>query len=193
VTQVFALLFVLCGIVLMDAASAKAGEERILDSPTDNLLSAGVQPQKITLGEVEDIVLLPWGITLPARIDTGAAISSLDARDLSVEDNKAEFHLGRRYSAQRITLPIAGWRRVKTSVGSTDRPVIELRICLGAKLIRTLATLADRSEMTFPFLVGRTALAGSFIVDAGRSRATRPTCPQVLPPHGANLSEDRSR
>ena len=133
---------------------------------------------KILLGEVEEVTLLPWGISLPARIDTGADLSSLDARDVSIRNNTAEFKLGRRHGGAQLTLPLAGWRRIRTSTGSADRPVVELCICLGPKLVRTLATLSDRSEMSYPFLVGRSALNGSFMVDPSRSKAARTICPK---------------
>jgi hypothetical protein len=133
---------------------------------------------KIVLGEVEEVTLLPWGISLPARIDTGADLSSLDARDVSIRKNTAEFKLGRRHGGGQITLPLAGWRRIRTSTGTADRPVVELCICLGPKLVRTLATLSDRSEMSYPFLVGRSALNGTFMVDPSRSKAARTICPK---------------
>jgi hypothetical protein len=31
--------------------------------------------------------------------------------------------------------------------------------------------------MAYPFLIGRSALNGSFLVDTSRSRAARPNCP----------------
>lgn len=52
-----------------------------------------IAKEKIAIGLVEDVILLPWGVKLPARIDTGAATSSLDARDLKVQDGMAEFKL----------------------------------------------------------------------------------------------------
>ena len=139
-------------------------------------LSRG-ESKKITIGEVEDVILAPWGISLPARVDTGADLSSLDAIDLSGRNNLADFGLGTRYGTLRLELPIVGWRRVRTSMGTEQRPVAEVSICLGSKLFRTLATLRDRSEMTYPFLVGRSALNGSFLVDTSRSRAAQPLCP----------------
>jgi len=39
---------------------------------------------KILVGAVEEVILLPWGVKLPARIDTGSGMTSLDARDLTV-------------------------------------------------------------------------------------------------------------
>jgi hypothetical protein len=144
------------------------GQEVSFSTPNDH--------KKIMLGEVEDIVLLPWSITLPARIDTGAALSALDAREVSVWNNLADFKLGKRYGGLKLQLPIVGWREVRTALGSQKRPVVEIAICLGPKLIRTLTTLSDRSQMTYPFLVGRSVLNGSFMVDPSRSRAVEPTC-----------------
>ena len=40
--------------------------------------------EKVTIGAVENMTLLPWGVTIPARIDTGVATSSLDVCDLVV-------------------------------------------------------------------------------------------------------------
>ncbi len=65
------------------------------------------------------------------------------------------------------------------SAGSQKRPIVEVDICLGPKLIRTHATLSDRSQMTYPFLVGRSVLTGSFTVDTSRSRAAQPVCPAL--------------
>jgi hypothetical protein len=132
--------------------------------------------KKIVLGEIEEVKLVPWAITLPARVDTGATISALDARNVTVQNNIADFKLGSQYRSLRLRLPVIDWVQVRTSTGVERRPVVELDICLGPKLIQTLATLSDRSKMTYPLLVGRNALTGSFMVDTSLSRTARPTC-----------------
>lgn len=142
--------------------------------------AVGDSHQKVMIGEVEDVMLVPWAITLPARIDTGAAISSLDARNVSVRNNLADFTLGKEYGGLRLRLPVVDWVHIRTSVGTEKRPVVELGLCLGPKLMHTRATLTDRSKMTYPFLVGRSALNGSFMVDTSRSRAAEPACPASL-------------
>ena len=134
------------------------------------------EPPKVTIGEVEDVMLVPWTVTLPARIDTGATLSSLDARNVIVRNKIAEFTLGKEYGGVQLQLPIVGWSQISTSVGSERRPVVQIGICLGPKLIRTLATLKDRSHMTYPFLIGRNVLNGSFVVDTSRSKVVRPAC-----------------
>jgi len=134
------------------------------------------EPAKITVGVIEDIVLRPWGISFPARIDTGADLSSLDARDIVVRDNIADFKLGKRWGSRRLQLPVVDWRHIQTSMGVEKRPVVAISICMGSKLLRTPVTLKDRSAMMYPFLVGRSALSGTFLVDTSRSNTAQPTC-----------------
>lgn len=147
---------------------------------SQSLNSLGGEPAKVTLGVVEDVVLSPWGISFPARIDTGADLSSLDARDIVVRNNIAEFKLGRRYGGLQLQVPVVDWRHIQTSMGIEKRPVVALSICLGSKLLRTPVTLKDRSEMMYPFLVGRSALNGVFLVDSSRSNTAQPVCSAAL-------------
>lgn len=138
--------------------------------------SSRPESAKITLGAVEDVILRPWGVSFPARIDTGADLSSLDARDILVRDDVVAFKLGKRYGGLQLELPVVEWRHIQTATGTEIRPVVEISLCLGPKLFHTLATLKDRSEMLYPFLVGRSALKGIFLVDPSRTRAVQPTC-----------------
>jgi len=131
---------------------------------------------KITLGVVEDVILSPWNISFVARIDTGADLSSLDARELVVRNNVAEFKLGKRWDHRRLQLRVVEWAQVQTAMGTEKRPIVEVSICLGSKHFNTLATLKDSSEMMYPFLIGRSALKGNYLVDASLSRAARPVC-----------------
>jgi len=135
---------------------------------------------KITLGVIEEVILGPWGISFPARIDTGADLSSLDARDLVVRNNVADFKLGKRWGSRRLQLPIVEWRQVQTAMGTEKRPVVELSICIGPRLFSTPVTLKDRSDMIYPFLVGRSALTGVFLVDSSRSNTVQPSCAATL-------------
>jgi hypothetical protein len=144
-----------------------------------------------TVGAVEEVILTRWGVTFAARIDTGADLSSLDARDLVVRNDVAEFKLGRRWGSRRIQLPIVEWRQIQTASGTEKRPVVEVLICLGSRLFRTLVTLKDRSQMLYPFLVGRTALSGKFLVDTSQSKAVRPTCPAAALASTQSLSQPK--
>lgn len=137
------------------------------------------RPAKVTLGAVEEVILNPWGVSFPARIDTGADFSSLDARDIVVRDNIASFKLGKRFGGLKLQLPVVDWRYIQTSMGTEKRPVVEISLCLGSKLFRTPATLKDRSEMVYPFLVGRSALNGKFLVDTSLAKRAHPVCSEA--------------
>jgi hypothetical protein len=136
--------------------------------------------EKMIVGEVEDVILLPWGIKLPARIDTGAATSSLDARDLKVEGGVAEFKLSKKYGGLTLRLPVVDWLTIRSSEASEERPIVEVEFCIGSKRIRTRVNLNDRSTVRYPVLIGRNALKENFVVDCMQERCSPPSCPEVL-------------
>jgi hypothetical protein len=135
---------------------------------------------KMIVGEVEDVILLPWGIKLPARIDTGASTSSLDARDLKVEGGIADFKLSQKYGGLQLRLPIVDWLTIRSSEASEQRPIVEVEFCIGSKRVRTRVNLNDRSTVRYPVLIGRNALKENFVVDCMQERCFPPSCPEVL-------------
>ena len=153
-------LLVLIALFLLTAEKGNAGE-------------------KITVGEVEEIILLPWRVKLPARIDTGAAKSSLDARELKVKNNMAEFKLPKKYGGLQFRLPVVDWLDVRSADFKEKRPIVEITICLGPKLIHTQVTLNDRSSVKYPLIIGRNILKDNFVVDCTGSNCFPPSCPEV--------------
>ena len=142
-------------------------------------LGKGSAGEKMTIGEVEDVILMPWGVRLPARIDTGAATSSLDARELTVKNNMAEFRLPKMYGGVQLRLPVIEWQKVRSADFRERRPVVEITFCIGPKLIRAQVTLNNRSTVTFPLIIGRNVLKDKFVVDCMHSNCLPPTCPEV--------------
>ena len=136
--------------------------------------------EKVTIGTVEDVVLLPWRVKLPARIDTGAAKSSLDARGLRVHEDRVEFKLPQKYGGTHLFLPIIDWRHVRTPEGLERRPIVELEICLGSRRFHTLVNLTDRSMVKYPLILGRNFLKENFVVDVKRRRTAKPDCSDTL-------------
>ena len=131
---------------------------------------------KITIGTVEEVILLPWGVKLPARVDTGAAKSSLDARELKIEDDRVEFKLPEKFGGLQLRLPIIEWRHVRSPDGRQRRPVVELEFCLGPKRIRNKVNLNDRSFVKYPLILGRNFLKDHFVVDVARRGIVPPKC-----------------
>ncbi len=142
-------------------------------------LGTGSPDDKLVIGEVEEIVLKPWEVRLPARIDTGAATSSLDARGLTVKNNTAEFSLSKKYGSLRLRLPVIGWQKVRSADFSERRPVVEITFCLGPRLIHTQVTLNDRSTVSYPLIIGRNVLKDNFVVDCMNSNCLPPSCSEV--------------
>ena len=148
---------------------------------TGETVNAG---EKITIGGIEDVILLPWGIQVPARIDTGAATSSLDVCEIKKMGGKEiEFRLPERCGGNKVRMPVVAWRIIQSTEGKAERrPVVELELCLGSKRLRTQVTLNDRSRMEYPLLIGRRALEENFIVDVSRSKILPPRCPEGSTP-----------
>jgi hypothetical protein len=139
-----------------------------------------IAEEKIKIGLAENVILLPWGVKLPARVDTGAAMSSLDARELRVQDNMAEFRLADKYGGLQLRLPIVDWQYVRSAESRERRPVVEMELCLGPKRIHTRINLNDRSMVKYPLIIGRNALKKDFVVDCMKLNCFPPSCPEVL-------------
>lgn len=133
--------------------------------------------EKIVIGGVERVTIMPWGISLTARIDSGASISSIDIENFSISGKKVKFRLPERAGGKELELPLLGWRMVKSAgAGPQRRPVVEMEICLGGKKIKTPITLSNRSLMEHPMVVGRQALEGNFIIDVSQANMHQSSC-----------------
>jgi hypothetical protein len=130
----------------------------------------------ITIGYTEDVMLLPWGIRLPARIDTGASMTSLDARSLTIRENMVAFRLPEAFGEREFELPIVRWGNVSSSMGVQRRPVVELDLCVGAARLKVTVNLNDRSGVRYPLIIGRNLLRNRFLVDSGKARLLPPSC-----------------
>ncbi len=126
---------------------------------------------KAVLGATEKVEIVPWRVTVPARIDTGAAHSSLDARSIEpVGENEVVFTLPEKLGGRRVRRKLVGWHVVKSSDGGSERrPIVTLPIVLGGQRVVSQFTLNDRSHMDYPLLIGRNTLSGRFLVDVTRN------------------------
>jgi hypothetical protein len=90
-----------------------------------------------------------------ARIDTGAQSNSID--------QKLAETLGTGQVIKTTT--------VKSAVGSSERPVVMLDIEIKGRKLNGRFTIADRSKLKYPILIGRNILKNGFLVDANESCA----------------------
>jgi len=131
---------------------------------------------KMVIGSVEEVVLFPWGVKLPARIDTGAGMTSLDVRDLTIKNKVAQFRLPEKYGNTLISLPVIRYCKVRSSDSRRRRPVVEMELCVGSRRMRVWVNLNDRSHLEYPLILGRNVLNQGFIVDCAEERMLSVKC-----------------
>lgn len=142
---------------------------------------AAIPPPRV-LGAVEEVVVVPPGLRLRARVDTGATLSSIDAQVLTItgagRQRRVRFDLigqdGRHVTVER---PLVAFAEVVNGDGqSRRRPIVVLDICVGGVRIPTEVTLNDRTGLEHRVLLGRRLLEGRFVVDVARRFTTAPSC-----------------
>lgn len=115
---------------------------------------------------------------LKAKIDTGARSSALHAWNITpIEVDGAQWVAFEVHPLQRnnkVTVhcraPLTAKRRVTSSSGHSEhRYVIETALRIGDRVYPVELSLTNRDAMGFRLLLGRTAIRGRFLVDAGRS------------------------
>jgi len=132
---------------------------------------------KMVIGSEEYVWLEDLQTYFKARIDTGASTSSLNATDLIEfeRDGKkwVKFNLNNMDAEQPQTIEAKVVRTILIRQSNTTdairRPIIELPVKLGSIKMLTEFTLADRSHMTFPVLLGRTFLKDMVMVDVAKT------------------------
>jgi hypothetical protein len=110
-----------------------------------------------------------------AKMDTGAATSSIHANRIKVFDKAGTlwvsfwFKAGKQDRAVKLSVPVFDQRTVRSSNGVQElRYVIEAQFCLGNLCWDGHLTLANRGTMAFPVLIGRRALRRGFLVNSGK-------------------------
>ncbi|MCX7678247.1 MAG: RimK/LysX family protein [Spirochaetes bacterium] len=130
---------------------------------------------KITIGRVEWVELPEFNLKLEARIDTGARNCSLHAfNQKEIELDGTKYIEFTTHDAQKkkvkLKAKVAKIKTIKSPGGySARRYVIKTKVALGKEVREVYITLNDRSNMEYPFLVGRNLLRGKFVVDVSHS------------------------
>ncbi|MCD6576197.1 MAG: ATP-dependent zinc protease [Nanoarchaeota archaeon] len=117
--------------------------------------------KKVVIGLVEPVKVIgkKRAVKLLAKIDTGAARSSLD------EGVAEQLDLG----------PVVKFVRVKSAVADKmydRRPVYRARIEIGGKKIPVEISTADRRRLKYKMIIGRDILRSNFIVDVEHTYKT---------------------
>lgn len=130
--------------------------------------------QQIVIGWWEWVRLPGVATTvIRAKADTGAAASSLHAENLELfkkgDVDFAQFRLSDK--EELVEMRVVEMRQVRSSNGETQiRPVVLIPVEVAGVTFAIDCTLTDRTPMAYPMLLGRSALAGRFLVDSGREK-----------------------
>lgn len=132
------------------------------------------EPCEIGWCELIDLPEL-GAIGLHAKVDTGAATSSLHATRIKPFERDGQSYvqftipMGTGIADHHCEAIVYGRRRIKSSNGVMQtRYVIETEMELGPLKWKGHMTLANRQSMIFPVLIGRRALRRGFLVNSAR-------------------------
>lgn len=135
-----------------------------------------VHGNKVVVGQVEWLWIEAVNRVYEARIDTGATTSSISALDITPfeKDGKrwVRFRLSPDDSDDSFEIEAPLVRYVKIRQASSDvldrRPVASLTVRLGKMTEIAEFTLTDRTQMSYPILLGREFLQDVAVVDVAR-------------------------
>ncbi|MES2440638.1 MAG: RimK/LysX family protein [Verrucomicrobiota bacterium] len=149
----------------------------LVESPSKELAASlglpwkGAGMPRLVIGRREWISLPELGVSpMNAKTDSGARSSCIHAEnvELAVDEKSVKFTTTNHYN-DTIACEAAVVRtaRVRSSTGKAKKRIfIETTAMLpGGFTWSILISLADRSEMQCPMLLGRRALAGYFLID----------------------------
>ena len=166
-TRFVSRMCLLCVLLVMAAASQAATE-------------------KTVYGWVEKAQLVPWGVTLKAKLDTGALTSSLHATNIEkfekdddtwvrfttrVEDQRTKEMVEKKFER-----PLYRELEVTGAGGSDERPVVLLDVCMNNTIYEEQFSLRDRGDMIYPLLLGRRTIRHLGLIDISKSFLNEPEC-----------------
>ena len=136
-----------------------------------------VNSDKTVLGQTEWIYVTKAKENVKARIDTGAATSSINAIDIQEFErdgkNWVKFNIShdKDEKAQIIEARVIRYVKILQSSepGEVDRrPVVELHVRIGGVAHRSEFTLTNRQHMEYAVLIGRSFLQDVIMVDVSK-------------------------
>ena len=135
------------------------------------------------LGWVERVEIIDLDLEVKAKLDSGAATSSLDATNIHVikrDDGRwVKFNVTDPESGEVFELEKKRVRRVRIKRHSGEhqlRQVVKIEVCVGGVQNEIEVSLIDRSEFFYPLLLGRAALEDVAVIDPGETFIGEPHC-----------------
>lgn len=128
-----------------------------------------------TVGRVELASFIKWGIEgLPTKIDTGAYTASIHCKHIVEKDGLLKFKLlcpnTDKYNNKLIKTRNYKTKKIRSSNGKKQvRYIVKTTILFFNKKYTVEFSLANRTKMSYPVLIGRKFLSKKFIVDVSKT------------------------
>jgi hypothetical protein len=143
--------------------------------------------ERVMLGWLESVRILPWNFRVRAKLDTGARTSAIHATDIEQYEEEGEpmvrFKLQVDHDdedSRTITVEKPLVREVAIKLRNTDRtderPAVRLDFCLGGRRYEGTFTLTDRGRFNYAVLIGRHFMEGRITVDPAETFTIKPDC-----------------
>ena len=145
-------------------AACEAPEEVVTETGTE----------KMVVGSLERIRITPPGITINARIDTGADSNSLSATNMVFlerdGDDWVRFDLETGDETYTLERRVSRFVRVfqQSDPIGARRPVVQLRVQLGQILGNFEFNLSNRTHLKHAVILGRSLLMDLIVVDVAQ-------------------------
>ncbi len=152
---------------------------RLRDLPEEEMIATGEAMPLLVLGQNEWLSLPGLGIGLiDAKLDTGARSSVLHAEQVIPFEKRGKPWvrficrpwIGEDSPGVPCEAKVTDQREVRSSNGEVEvRWFIRQKVAHGAVSWKVEMSLTNRHRMRHRMLLGRSALAGRFLVDPGRA------------------------
>ncbi|MGR5168652.1 ATP-dependent zinc protease [Vibrio astriarenae] len=179
---------------VMELQSALEQSRSVFNEQLDDISEKSAQPpvvvtqaptpvHGVVLGSVERVQFDALNATFDARVDTGAATSSVNAADIEQFERNGKrwvrFHIagddGNVVQNEQdepvwVEAPVVRMAKIRQSSSeeAERRFVIEMWVRLGDLHEKAQFTLADRSQMSHPVLLGREFIRDIAVVDVSK-------------------------
>ncbi|EZQ17207.1 ATP-dependent Zn protease [Halopseudomonas bauzanensis] len=165
-----------------------ADAKEAIDPPEEAVLTEDIAG-KVVVGWVEKGLILPEEAVVKVKVDSGALTSSMHAVNMERFTRKGKRWV--RYdvpvvdadTGNKVTLhferPVYRQMTVRGAGGEDYRPVVKMRMCIGNRVYEEQFSLRDRSDMTYPVLLGRRTIEHIGLIDVSDTFMLPLDCPDA--------------
>lgn len=137
-------------------------------------------------GWLEKTRIEPWGVTVKAKLDSGALTSSMHAENIErFRKNKEDWvrftvevrdEVTDETVSKEFERPVYRRSRIRGAGGEDVRPVVKMQICIKDVIYEEQFSLRDRENMLYPVLLGRRTLKRLGAIDVVSTYLHEPQC-----------------